>query len=185
MVDKALLMGLAALNEGLQGRVVAEPWFGELPLGHLELEGCEVTTIEVPNQVPSAEDDRPAVLLHLPPETAVLPGSQGHGFRTDDSGLRMDVKGLLGPVSTRLLRAALPSKMAAASAQEAAGPVKTQRRAILRAKRTEDWNTVPGQPKKETLTLMNLEAVTSCRRRPACLGAFAAGLRQFPLLGAL
>ena len=70
MVDKALLMDLAALNQGIEGRVLANLRFSELASSDLEIKECEVTTIQMPNQVAGAEDDRPTVLMHSIPETA-------------------------------------------------------------------------------------------------------------------
>lgn len=45
MVDETLLTPLAALHQSIEGRIVAEFWFGQVALGNLKVEVCEVTTI--------------------------------------------------------------------------------------------------------------------------------------------
>ncbi|MEH2688075.1 hypothetical protein DXU04_24545 [Bradyrhizobium diazoefficiens] len=67
MVDEAPLVDLAALCQRIESWVIADPWPRQLALRDLEIEVRKVTTIQVPDQVACAEDDRRAVLLHLFP----------------------------------------------------------------------------------------------------------------------
>jgi hypothetical protein len=122
MVDKTLLMGLAALHQGIEGRVIAELWLGQFALGDLEVEVCEVTTIQMPNQVASAEDDRRAVLLHLPPETAVLPGPWGTASATSIPAFRRARKACGGGTrKARIDRVQAPPRRRQRRASEGVG----------------------------------------------------------------
>jgi hypothetical protein len=49
VVYETLLMDFAALHKGIQGWIVAELWLGQFAVDDLEVEVCEVTTVQVPN----------------------------------------------------------------------------------------------------------------------------------------
>jgi hypothetical protein len=66
-------VGLAALNQGIKGWVIANPRFSKLAPGDLEIKEREITTIQMPNQIAGAEDNRSPTLNHPSPETAVAP----------------------------------------------------------------------------------------------------------------
>src|SRR4051812_13083623 len=86
MVDKRLFMALAALDKGLQARVIAEWWLDEFAPGDLQIKVRKITTIKMSNEVSCTEDDLPTTVLHPPPRP--LPKFKGPCLRNNDTGLQ-------------------------------------------------------------------------------------------------